>query len=152
MLEPIDPEVSSMSDAYRVTLRTVDGGPTAIGAAGPHALVVDRPVAVGGGGLGFNGGQLLYLSIAGCISNDLYREAGVLGVEVTEVAVDVDGDFPDPGSASTPITVEVDLAGDAPEARLRELLDRVIEMAEIPKSLRGTTPIEIAARRIVRRT
>jgi putative redox protein len=137
-----------MSDAYRVTLRTVAGGPTAIGSAGPHALVVDRPASAGGGGLGFNGGQLLYLAIAGCISNDLYREAGVLGIAVTDVAVDVDGDFPEPGSASTPITVAVDLDGDAPEARLRELLDRVVEMAEIPKSLRGTTPIEITARRV----
>jgi uncharacterized OsmC-like protein len=140
-----------MSEAYRVTLRTVDGGPTAVGAAGPHALVVDRPVSAGGGGLGFNGGQLLYLSIAACISNDLHREAGAMGIVVTEVAVDVDGDFPEPGSASTPITVAVDISGDAPEGRLRELLDRVIEMAEIPKSLLGTTPIAIAARRIVGR-
>jgi uncharacterized OsmC-like protein len=141
-----------MSDAYRVTLHTVDGGPTAVGAAGPHALVVDRPVSAGGGGLGFNGGQLLYLSIAGCISNDLYREGAGVGIAVDEVVVDVDGDFPEPGSASTPITVEVDLAGDAAEDRPRELLDRVIEMAEIPKSLRGTTPIEIVARRVTGRS
>lgn len=137
-----------MTDAYRVRLQTVNGGPTAVGAAGSHALVVDRPASAGGGGLGFNGGQLLYLSIAACISNDLYREASVVGIVVTDVVVEVDGDFPEPGSASTPIAVEVDLAGDASEERLRALLDRVLEMAEIPRSLRGTTSIEIVARRV----
>jgi len=69
-----------VSDAYRVQLRTVGNGPTALGSAGPFTLVADRPVAGGGGGLGFNGGQLLYLSVAACLSNDLYREAETLGI------------------------------------------------------------------------
>jgi uncharacterized OsmC-like protein len=140
-----------VSDAYRVELRTIGRGPTALGSAGGHTLVVDRPASAGGGGLGFNGGQLLYLAIAGCISNDLYREATGMGIVVTDVVVEVDGDFPEPGSASTPITVAVDLAGDASEDRLRALLDRVVEMAEIPRSLRGTTPVTISGRRIAGR-
>lgn len=137
-----------MSDAYRVTLRTVGAGPTALGSAGPHTLAVDRPAAAGGGGLGFNGGQLLYLSIAACISNDLYREGAARGIAVTGVTVDVDGDFPEVGSSSTPIEVEVDLAGDAPEEQLRALLEHVVEIAEIPRSMRGTTPISVRARRV----
>ncbi|HEV8281717.1 MAG TPA: hypothetical protein VGQ02_07670 [Candidatus Limnocylindrales bacterium] len=52
-----------MADTVRVRLRTVDSGPTALGEAGPFTLSVDRPAAAGGGGLGSNGGQLLYLSI-----------------------------------------------------------------------------------------
>ena len=137
-----------MTDAYRVELRTVGGGPTALGSAGGHTLVVDRPASAGGGGLGFNGGQLLYFAIAGCVSNDLYREAAAAGIAVTEVAVEVDGDFPAPGAPSTPIEVVVDLAGDAPEADLRGLLDRVIELAEIPRSLQGATPVSVAARHV----
>src|SRR5689334_10387869 len=58
-----------MSDAYRAQTVTVDGGPTALGSAGAFTLVIDRPTGAGGSGLGFNGGQLLYLAIAGCISN-----------------------------------------------------------------------------------
>jgi putative redox protein len=58
-----------------VTLQTLQGGPTAVGAAGTHTLIVDRPVEGGGRGLGSGGGQLLYLAIGGCISNDLYRQA-----------------------------------------------------------------------------
>ena len=64
-----------MSDAFRVETRSVDGGPTALGWAGSVSVVVDRPVAAGGRGLGFNGGQLLDLAVAGCISSDLFREA-----------------------------------------------------------------------------
>jgi uncharacterized OsmC-like protein len=140
-----------MSEAYRVHLRTVGGGPTALGSAGPFTLVADRPAHAGGGGLGFNGGQLLYLAIAACISNDLYREAAGFGVIVNHVAVDVDGDFPAPGDPSTPITVEVDLDGEGPEDALRSLLATVIEMAEIPRSIASTTPIETRVRSVVAR-
>ncbi len=58
-----------------VETRNVDGQVTSLGSAEPFTLVVDRPTEGGGGGLGFNGGQLLYLAVAGCISNDLFREA-----------------------------------------------------------------------------
>jgi uncharacterized OsmC-like protein len=140
-----------VSEAYRVELRTVGDGPTAVGSAGGHAVVVDRPASTGGGGLGFNGGQLLYLAVAACISNDLYREAVAMGIAVTGVVVEVDGDFPEAGAPSTPIEAVVDLSGDAPEDRLRALLDRVVEVAEIPRSLLGATPVTVSARRVVGR-
>ena len=60
-----------MADAYRVEMDTVNGGPTALGRAGSFTLVSDRPASAGGHGLGFNGGQLLNLAVAACISNDL---------------------------------------------------------------------------------
>jgi organic hydroperoxide reductase OsmC/OhrA len=137
-----------MSEAYRVELRTVDGGPTAVGAAGPFTLVADRPAGAGGGGLGFNGGQLLYLSIAACYSNDLYREAAGRGIELTRVAITVDGDFPARGAPSTPIAVDVELEGNAAEAELAALLNEVDAIAEIPASIRSTTPVELRARTI----
>ena len=132
-----------MSDAYRVRLATVGTGPTAHGAgmSGPAALVVDRPVAAGGGGLGFNGGQLFYLSIAACLSNDLYREAATMGIPLRRVAIAVDGDFPARGEPSTPISVDLEVEGDAPEERLAELVELVDRIAEIPNSIRGTTPV-----------
>ena len=137
-----------MSDAYRVQLRTVGGGPTALGSAGPYSLVADRPAAAGGGGLGFNGGQLLYLSVAACISNDLYREAETLGIALTSVEMTVDGDFPGRGSPSTPITVDLVVEAAAPVARLAALVDVVEGVAEIPNSFRGTTRMTIKRRLI----
>ena len=134
-----------MAEAYRVKLRTVGEGPTALGQGGPFTLTVDRPAAAGGGGLGFNGGQLLYMSIAACWSNDLYREAAAMGIELDGVEITVDGDFPSRGSGSTPIAVDVVVRSAAPEARVRELIDEVERVAEIPRAIRDATPIEVKA-------
>jgi uncharacterized OsmC-like protein len=132
-----------MSDAYRVETRSVDGGPTALGSAGSFTLVVDRPIQGGGRGLGFNGGQLLYLAIAGCISNDLYREAAAQGIGLRRVVVTVDGDFPARGEPSTPIDYDVELEGDATREQLEALLAEVDRIAEIPNSLRQGTPVRL---------
>ena len=134
-----------MSEAYRVRLRTVGDGPTALGEAGPFTLVTDRPTAAGGGGLGFNGGQLLYLSIAACWSNDLYREAATMGIELDGVEITVDGDFPARGSGSTPVSVEVVVRSSAPEARVRDLIAEVERVAEIPRAIRDATAITVNA-------
>ena len=134
-----------MSDAYRVRLRTVGDGPTALGEAGPFTLVTDRPAAAGGGGLGFNGGQLFYLAIAACWSNDLYREAATMGIEVDGIEILVDGDFPGRGSGSTPVTVDVVVRSSGPEERVRELIAEVERVAEIPRAIRDATPIEVRA-------
>jgi putative redox protein len=135
-----------VSDSYRVDLRTLDGGPAALGSAGPLTLVTDRPVAAGGTGQGFSGGQLLYLAIAACYCNDLYREAAAQGIEVGQVAVTVDGDFPGRGAPSTPIVVDVELAGRAPREDLERLLELVDGLAEIPGSLRGGTEVTLRHR------
>jgi uncharacterized OsmC-like protein len=135
-----------MTEAYRIRLRTVGDGPTALGEAGPYTLVTDRPSGAGGGGLGFNGGQLLYLSIAACWSNDLYREAATRGLPLDSVEITVDGDFPARGSGSTPITVDVVVRSAAPEERIRELIAEVERVAEIPRAIREGPPIEVRAR------
>ena len=134
-----------MSDAYRVRLRTVGDGPTALGEGGPFTLVTDRPSSAGGGGLGFNGGQLLYMSIAACWSNDLYREAATVGIELDGVEITVDGDFPARGSGSTPISVDLVVRSTAPEDRVRELIAEVERVAEIPRAIREGPPITVRA-------
>src|SRR5256885_7614743 len=97
---------------FEVETRTVAGRPAAVGSAGPFTLVVDRPADGGGDGIGFNGGQLLYLAIAGCVSNDLYREAPGFGISLARVRVIVRGDFGGDPPVSTPVEYEVELAGD----------------------------------------
>lgn len=124
---------------------TVDGGPTAVGWAGdlPLTVIADRPVAGGGRGLGFNGGQLLYLSIAACVSNDLYREAAPLGIALRRVSIEVRGAFAGRGSASGPIDVLVDVDADADDAAIDALIAETDRVAEIPNSIRGTVPVTI---------
>src|SRR2546427_11967787 len=120
---------------YEVEVRNVHGAVTAIGAAGPFTVVIDRPAVAGGGGRGLNGGELLHLAVAGCISNDLFREAGARGVELTRVVVTADGGYEGDPPVSTGITYNVEVAGSAPEQALLDLVRFVDEIAEIPNSL-----------------
>lgn len=125
---------------FSVETRTVTGQVTALGSAGSFTLVVDRPLEAGGGGKGFNGGQLLYLAVAGCISNDLFREAPRFGVELDAVRVKVEGDFSGSPLVSDAITYDVELSGSGDlEALVREV-DRI---AEIPNSLRRGTTVSL---------
>jgi putative redox protein len=130
---------------FEVETRTVAGRPAAVGSAGPFTLVVDRPEDGGGDGIGFNGGQLLYLAVAGCVSNDLYREAAAIGIELERVRVTVRGDFAGDPAVSGPVEYEVEISGDADAARLRELVEQVDRIAEIPNSLRGGTAVKLGA-------
>lgn len=109
---------------FEVETRNVDGRVTSLGTADQFTLVVDRPTE-GGGGLGFNGGQLLYLAVAGCISNDLFSEAGAAGIELSSVRVKVGGDFVGEPAVSDEIQYEVEVVGDASEDQLLALVDRV---------------------------
>lgn len=131
-----------------VETRNVDGQVTSLGSAGPFSLVVDRPTEGGGGELGFNGGQLLYLAVAGCISNDLFRDARAAGIELSNVRVRVSGDFVDEPAVSDEIRYEVEVAGNAPEDRLRALVDQVDEIAEIPNSLRHGTNVRLVGAKV----
>jgi uncharacterized OsmC-like protein len=40
---------------------------------------------------GFTGGHLLHLAVAGCVLNDVYREAAALGIELAGVRVTAAG-------------------------------------------------------------
>jgi organic hydroperoxide reductase OsmC/OhrA len=128
---------------FQVEVRNVDGAVTALGAAGPHTLVLDSPAAAGGGGRGFNGGQLLHLAVAGCVSNDLFREASKRGIELTRVVITADGGYGGQPVVSTGISYSVEIEGLAPEAELRALVRHVDEIAEIPNSLRVGTQVRL---------
>jgi hypothetical protein len=83
-----------------------------------------------------NGGQALHLAVALCVLNDVYREAAALDVPVLGVAVHADGGF-DEGWASTGIDYRVRVDTPADEETLATLLDRVEQVAEIPRVLRA---------------
>lgn len=89
----------------------------------------------------FTGAHLLHLAAAGCVLNDVYREAETLGVAVEGVRVHARGGFDTDTWASTGIEYAVELdSPSAPDdvARLLEVVDRV---AEIPRALRTGTQV-----------
>lgn len=76
--------------AVTVKLQNVEGTEAAMGWAGGHTIVADRPEGKAGGqGLGFNGAQLLALAIGGCFCNDLRYVAAELNVSLSSISIGV---------------------------------------------------------------
>lgn len=92
----------------------------------------------------FTGGHLLHLAAAGCVLNDVYREATAQGIEVEGVRVSAAGGFDTGTWKSTGITYWVDVSSDAPAGELAHLLEVVDEVAEIPRALRAGAPVRRA--------
>lgn len=89
----------------------------------------------------FTGAHLLHLAVAGCVLNDVYREAEGLGLTIEGVRVRAVGDF-DPGTwSSTGITYAVEIDSPAPADRVAELLTVVDAVAEIPRAVRAGAPV-----------
>jgi uncharacterized OsmC-like protein len=85
----------------------------------------------------FTGAHLLHLAAAGCVLNDVYREAEHLGIDVRGVRVTASGDFDTDTWRSTGISYAVDVDSPASSTELGRLLETVDGVAEIPKSIRA---------------
>jgi uncharacterized OsmC-like protein len=133
---------------FEVRTDSLSGTATAVGWARGHTVTIDRPTDGGGQDLGFNGGELLHLAVAGCVSNDLFREARALGLRLTRVVLTAQGEFTGSPPVSAGIRYSVEVWGDAPEAALRELVARVDAIAEIPNSLRHGTEVRLMDARV----
>ncbi len=89
----------------------------------------------------FTGAHLLHLSIAGCILNDIYREAGTLGVVVDGARVSTRGDFDRETWQSTGVEYAVEIDSGSPRSDVDELIRVVDDVAEIPKALRAEATV-----------
>ena len=66
----------------------------------------------------FTGGHLLHLAAAGCVLNDLYREAATLGIELAGARVTAAGGLDTATWRSTGIGYLVEVSSDAPPVSL----------------------------------
>jgi uncharacterized OsmC-like protein len=85
----------------------------------------------------FTGGHLLHLAAAGCVLNDVYREAAALGIGLDGVRVTAAGGFDTATWRSTGIDYSVQISSDAPADQLAHLLEVVDQVAEIPQAIRA---------------
>ena len=126
-----------------VELRNVEGTEAAMGWAGGHTIVVDRPEGKSGGkGLGFNGAQLLALAIGGCFCNDLRYVAHEMNVGLDNIAVSVKVELEGDPLIATAATMEVScktLDGSDPEA----IIERAKSTCMVSNSLRQGIPISV---------
>jgi uncharacterized OsmC-like protein len=93
------------------------------------------------GGSSVTGGELLFLALATCFCNDIYREGVKRGITVHNVAVEVDGDFEAERQPASNIVYRVKVDADASEEKLQELILYVDSIAEIQNTLRVGTPV-----------
>lgn len=85
----------------------------------------------------FTGGHLLHLAVAGCVLNDLYREAAALGIELNGARVTAAGGFDTATWHSTGIDYSVEVSCDVPTGQLAHLLEVVDQVAEVPQAIRA---------------
>jgi uncharacterized OsmC-like protein len=85
----------------------------------------------------FTGGHLLHLAAAGCVLNDVYREAAALGIGLQGVRVTAAGGFDTATWQSTGVEYSVGISSDASADQLGQLLQVVDQVAEIPRAIRA---------------
>ena len=95
------------------------------------------PVKTEGGGSAVNGGELLFLSLATCFCNDVYREAARRAIVIHSVEVSVSGEFGKEGEPASNIAYEVKIQSpDTDEEKIAELIHHVDRIAEVHNTLR----------------
>lgn len=94
----------------------------------------------------FTGAHLLHLAAAGCVLNDVYREADGHDLNVNGVRVTASGGFDTQTWQSTGISYAVEIDSDASGEEVDAVLAAVDAVAEIPKSIRaGATVVRVPA-------
>jgi organic hydroperoxide reductase OsmC/OhrA len=91
-----------------------------------------------------NGGELLFLALATCYCNDIYREAGKRGLAVEQVEVNVEGEFGAEGEPARNVTYRAKVVAKALESEIRDLIRHTDTVAEIQNTLRVLTPVTLA--------
>ena len=133
-------KVENSKDNHQVTLQTGDN---------IHSITI--PPRATGYGSSANGGELLFLALASCYCNDIYREAAKRNIKVERVEVEVDGVFGAEGEPAKNVVYRAKVTAQASEDDICEMMKFTDTVAEIQNTLRIETPIvltEIEAAKI----
>ena len=134
------------ADAVKISasVRNGHGEHRATVATGGTGRTVAIPPKVTGAGSGVNGGELLFLALATCYCNDLYREAAKRAIHVDRVEVEVEGQFGAEGEPAMAITYRARVAAAATEAEIQDLMRHTDTVTEIQNTLRRGIPVTLA--------
>jgi uncharacterized OsmC-like protein len=128
----ISASVKSAADGHQVEVRTGD---------------TSQPLAIAakssGRGSSVNGGEFLMLALATCYCNDLYREAGRLGIAVNGVEVEASAEFAGIGLAATNIAYSVKVTSSASDESIAALVRETDAVAEVHNTIRAGAPVTL---------
>lgn len=128
----ISARIQSSRGEHEITLATNDQ---------PHSIRI--PPKATGFGSSANGGELLFLALATCYCNDIYREAAKRGVGVERVEVSVAGEFGAEGEPGRNVRYEAKVWAQAPEQVIRDLITHTDRVAEVQNTLRAGTAVTL---------
>jgi uncharacterized OsmC-like protein len=129
----ISARVTNAPHTHRVTVTTGDRQ--------QHLVLPSKPDGVGSN---VNGGELLFLALATCFCNDIYREAAARGITVGEVEVEVTGEFGGRGEPASKVAYRAAVRADAAPGQIEQLLVETDHVAEIQNTLRRGCPVRFA--------
>ena len=116
--------------------RKVRDASTAVGWSGSRTVTIDRSPENGGMGLGYNGGELLFLAVVACFHNDLHRTAAKQGVRLHRVDVDVEGELGGEPMLVKEASLSAKIEADASDEQLARLVEATLADCTILNSLR----------------
>jgi organic hydroperoxide reductase OsmC/OhrA len=134
----ISASIENSQGRHQVTLKTGDD---------VHSISI--PPKSAGFGSSANGGELLFLALATCYCNDIYRDAAKKGIQVERVEVQVEGDFGAEGEPARNVMYRAKVTAQANEAEIRELMSHTDQVAEIQNSLRVKTSVTLSGMDVV---
>ena len=114
-----------------------------------HQLVI--PPRATGFGSSANGGELLFLALATCYCNDVYREAAREKIRVESVEVEVAGEFGGPGEPAKDVTYRVKVTAHGSAESIRALMTHTDSVAEVQNTLRVATPVTLSGIEVIAR-
>ena len=135
----ITARVENSKDNHQVTLQTND-----------HVHSITIPPKPTGFGSSANGGELLFLALATCYCNDLYREAAKRNIQVDRVEVEVEGDFGAEGGPAKNVTYRAKVAAQASEQEIQDMMRFVDTVTEIQNTLRVITPVTLTKIEVIK--
>ena len=132
----ISARVDNSEGKHHVTLTTNDNS---------HSISIHPKSS----GFGANGGELLFLALATCYCNDIYREAAKRNIQVEKVEVEVSGDFGAEGEGASNVTYKAKVHAKGTEEEIRALMEHTDTVAEIQNTLRAGTDVKLSGVEIV---
>jgi organic hydroperoxide reductase OsmC/OhrA len=124
---------------------------TVVNSPGQHAVSVRsgdnaQSLAIpakAAGGSGVNGGEFLMLALATCYCNDLYREAGRLGISLQHVEVEASATFAGVGLAASDVRYRANVQSTASPQVVAQLLRETDTVAEVQNTLRKGVSVRL---------
>ncbi|MBS1701609.1 MAG: OsmC family protein [Armatimonadetes bacterium] len=90
-----------------------------------------------------NGGELLVLAVATCYANDLFREAAMLKISISEVEVEASAEFDAVGQPASSIEYRVSANGGSADEEIQRLILHTDSVAEVHLTIRNRVPVKL---------